>query len=254
MNELEKSLAYKEIASEQYKSYLSSVDEYYKESNGNDLDKLENFSKYVPKGSVSRFIARYELFKKIINIHGSIVECGVFHGGGLMTYAQLSAILEPFNHTRKIIGFDTFGGFTNISQQDEKSTSIFNKEGGYFADSYDDLKKSIEVFDKGRSLGHIGKVELVKGDILETIPNYLEENPHLIVSMLYLDVDVYEPTKVAIKHLLPRMPKGAIIAFDELNMKTFPGETIAVLEELNINKLRIERFAFGTAISYAIID
>src|SRR5678815_3830048 len=70
-------------------------------------DKLRNFEKYVKRQALTRFIARYELFKKIINIKGSIVECGVHHGGGLMAWAKLSAGLEPMALHRKIIGFDT---------------------------------------------------------------------------------------------------------------------------------------------------
>jgi len=50
------------------------------------------------------------------------------------------------------------------------------------------------------------------------------------------------------------MPKGSIIAFDELNAPTFPGETKAVLDTLGINKLKIERFPFNTYLSYAILD
>jgi len=127
-------------------------------------------------------------------------------------------------------------------------------EGGFAADSYAELQESIRIFDMTRYFQHISKVELVKGDIKETVPRYLEENPHLVVSLLYLDVDVFEPTAVAIKNLVPRMPKGAVIAFDELNLPTFPGETLAVLQELGLNKLRIQRPPFGTAISYAVLE
>lgn len=44
--------------------------------------KLNNFEKFVPRQSLARFIARYELFKMIKNTKGSIIECGVHYGGG----------------------------------------------------------------------------------------------------------------------------------------------------------------------------
>lgn len=44
--------------------------------------KLRNFEKYVTRQSLSRFIARYELFKMIKDTQGSIIECGVHWGGG----------------------------------------------------------------------------------------------------------------------------------------------------------------------------
>lgn len=47
--------------------------------------KLENFPKYVRRQYLNRFLALYELFKLIMPVKGSIVECGVFKGFGLMS-------------------------------------------------------------------------------------------------------------------------------------------------------------------------
>ena len=57
-------------------------------------DKLKNFSKYVRRQDIARFMVLFELFKKQIDVKGSIVECGVHQGGGLMTWAKLSSVLE----------------------------------------------------------------------------------------------------------------------------------------------------------------
>lgn len=233
--------------------YYQSLNQYWDDSIGTNLDKLRAFTKYVPLGEFSKFIAKYEIFKKIINVHGGIVECGVHQGAGLMTWGIISSILEPLNHIRKIVGFDTFDGFVSINEVD-KADNEHTKKGGLSVNSYDDLKKSIQLYDTFRPLGHIGKIELVKGDASLTIASYLENNPHLVVALLYLDFDVYEPTKDALKLLRSRMPKGAIIAFDELYVQQWPGETQAVHEVLGINNLRIERFPFHPQISYAILD
>lgn len=72
------------------------------------------------------------------------------------------------------------------------------------------------------------------------------------MSLLYLDFDVCEPTKTALKYFIPRMPKGSIIAFDELNSPHWPGETIAVLEELSLKDYKIERFPFNSYASYTV--
>lgn len=233
--------------------YLQALEAYFDASPGTTLDKLENFPKHVPRTAILRMLVKYELFKQVLEVQGSIVECGVLHGGGLMTWANLSAILEPANHQRKVVGFDTFSGFPAISDQDRASVSDFIGEGQLAVDSYDNLLEGIRIFDISRYLGHIAKVELVKGDILQTIPEYVERNQHLVVSLLYLDVDLFEPTRVALHHLVPRMPRGAILAFDELNMATWPGETQAVLSELGLRDLAVRRSAMGTAISYAVI-
>jgi len=194
-----------------------------------------------------------EIFKKILVVKGSIVECGVYKGFGLMTWANMSAVLEPTNLTRRIYGFDTFEGFPKVSEKD--LNEIMRPERGQlFANSYEELNELIKIYDSNRFLGHVNKVQLIKGDVVKTIPEFISNNKHLVVSLLFLDLDLYEPTKVAIDSFFPRMPKGAIIAFDELDNPIWPGETMALLESLGINKLKIERIEFDPYIGYAVIN
>jgi hypothetical protein len=80
------------------------------------------------------------------------------------------------------------------------------------------------------------------------------QHPHLVVSLLFLDFDLYEPTKVAIETFLPRIPRGGIIAFDELDNPIWPGETLALLETIGIGKLKLQRLEWDPYISYAILD
>ena len=242
-----------ESLSKQNDCYNSSLQEYFESSSGSSLEKLRNFAKYVPRQTLTNFLAKYEIFKKIINIQGSIIECGVFQGNGLMTWANLSSIFEPYNHQRKIIGFDTFSGIPDVSDQDKTSISEHCHPNALRSDSHEDLLKCISIYDKNRTLDHIQKVSLVKGNITQTVPDYLRNNPHTIISLLYLDCVVYEPTKTALKYFLPKMPKGSIIAFDELNSDLWPGETIAVIEELGLSKREIHRFPFASFLSYTII-
>ncbi len=128
------------------------------------------------------------------------------------------------------------------------------EEGKMSLDSYDDIKKSIEIFDQNRFLSSIEKVVLVKGDVKETAPAFIKSNPETIVSLLYLDVNLYEPTKAALDAFLPRMPKGSVIVFDELNDRGLPGETLALMDSIDVRKLRIERFTYDTKISFAVIE
>ncbi len=215
--------------------------------------KLDQFPKYVRRQRLTRFLSLYELFKKVLTIKGSVVECGVHHGFGLMTWAKLSAILEPANLLRRIYGFDTFGGFSHVAKED-KSKYAEIKRGSLSMDSFEELKKLIEIYDTNRFLGHIDKVQLIKGDAIKTIPEFTRNNKHLMVSLLFLDFDLFEPTKVAIENFYPRMPRGSIIVFDELDNPIWPGETMALLQTVGINKLKIERFDFDPYIGYAIID
>ena len=235
--------------------YRIALEEYFPKSIGLNVEKLLNFPKYVPRPAIMGFLCKYEIFKNILNVQGSVIECGVLFGGGLMTWAQLSAILEPMNHQRRIIGFDTFAGSTSIREEDKGETSSeLYKAGDHTIDSFQDLQECIRIHDIGRPLSHIEKVRLVQGDIKETVPQFIKDNPHLVVSLLYLDVVLYEPTAIALEYFVPRMPRGSIIGFDELNADAAPGEAIAVMERLGINNLRIQRPTFSTQISYAIVE
>ena len=84
-------------------------------------------------------------------------------------------------------------------------------------------------------------MRLIKGDVRKTVPEVLEKDKSILISLLYLDVDLYEPTKAVIEACLPRMPKGSVICLDEISYEDWPGETEALLDLFNINNLKIER-------------
>jgi hypothetical protein len=217
--------------------------------------RLETFPRHVRRQDLARFLVRYEIFKLNLGVHGSVVECGVFAGGGLMTWAQCSSILEPYNHTRRVIGFDTFTGFPKTHDKDTSSgTSEYLHTGAFHSSNgiVEELNHLAAIHDRNRPLGHIPKIELVQGDSCETIPQYLDQNPHLLISLLYLDFDLYEPTKTALEYFLPRVVPGGIVAFDELNSPDFPGETSAFLEQAALARAPLCRFPSDPYISYYV--
>jgi hypothetical protein len=227
------------------------------ESKLSPADQFQNFSRFTTRRSVAKFLNRYEIFKKVLNVHGSIVECGVNQGQGLFSWLHFSSIFEPSNHSRRVIGFDTFQGFTNINSKD--SGGLYENKNENWKEfvnsqSLEEIKKAAAVQNSDRFLSQIPKVEIVPGDATKTIPDFLQNNKHLIVALLHLDFDVYPPTKVALEQFLPRMPKGAVIAFDELNDPNAPGETLALLESVDIRKYKLERNSFDSNLSYIVID
>jgi len=215
--------------------------------------KLAHFAKYVRRQDLTRLLARYEVFKRVLAVKGSVVECGVYRGSGLMSWANFSAILEPNNLTRRIYGFDSFEGFPTPTE-DDRAAFRTAKEGELRADCHDELLAIVGAYDLNRFLGHVPKVFLVKGDATVTIPRFVDEHRHLVVSLLFLDFDLYEPTRVALRCLVPRMPKGGVIAFDELDNPAWPGETQAVLDELGLGRLKIERLDFDPYVGFAVLE
>ncbi len=238
--------------------FVSNLSLYWDESPGSVYDKLQNFPKYVAREDITKFLARHEIFLKQLHIHGSIVDIGVLRGCSFFTWHHLSSIYEPVNYTREIIGFDTFCGIPELSPEDAQShsPSEYLKPQGFAPENgmMEDILRSVRIHDTTRHLSHINKTSIISGDITLTLPEFIKAHPYLLVSLLNIDVDIYKPTKLALELILPRMPKGAIIIFDEIGNKLFPGETMAVSDIIGISNLKIQRFSYAPAISYAVIE
>ena len=214
---------------------------------------FQNFTSFTPRAQLARFLVRNELFNLTKNIQGAIIECGVHTGFGLLSWFHLKSIYTPLDSQKTIIGFDTFEGFPNLSDKDINPV-IELKKGDVSYDSFNTLEKVLELHSSNHYLSSFAKnYKLVKGDACETIPKFLNDYKHTLCSLLYLDFDLYEPTLVALKNFLPRMSKGSIIAFDEVNMQEWPGETLALLDTLNLNLYSLKKFSFDTKISYIVI-
>jgi hypothetical protein len=226
------------------------VERQFQQSSASLARKLAAFPRFVDRSSIGRFVARYEIFKRILPVQGSIIECGVSDGFGLFAFAQLSALLEPLNHRRRVIGFDTFSGFPSVSEADIGRENA--RVGGLAGSSLDELDFAARTYDLARPMSHIPKIHLVAGDFMESGPAFVDANPHLIVSLLYLDFDLRDPTARALELFLPRMPAGAVLAFDQTNAADWPGETTALIDTIGLRHLRLERLPI-TSISWAVL-
>ena len=206
----------------------------------------------LKRQSLSRIIHYHEIYQHILKVPGSILEFGVQWGATLATLTSLRGMYEPYNHARKIIGFDTFEGFTSITNED----GDYSSDGQYTVnEGYEvQLNEILTLHEQLSPISHVKKFDLVKGDACITVPDYFENNPHLIVACAIFDFDIYKPTKIAIEQVLPRLTKGSVLVFDELNCKHFPGETQALLETVGLNNLRLINNPHQPYTSYAIFE
>ena len=222
------------------------------------LSCLPNYGQHWHKHSIntmrveaaSRFIYYQELYKKIIDVPGVICEFGVQYGATLSTLTNLRSIYEPYNHSRKIYGFDTFEGFAQTKEIDGNLAS----DGDYAVNKgfENTLEEILELLEADNPMEHIKKFNLIKGDATKTIDTWLENNPHVIISMCIFDMDIYEPTKQVLQKIIPRLTKGSILVFDQLNYEAFPGETIAVKEVLGLNKIRLQKSPLQTHCAWCV--
>jgi len=236
--------------------YAEQIEKHFNESCGTFTEKMQSFPRFVSRQQQAIYLYKWELFQKIVDVQGSILEFGVYMGSGAFSFLSFSSILEPYNYQRKIIGFDTFEGFPGYTDADlttaEADPSITTEGFKVAGGLYNDLQECAAIQDQNRPIGHIQKLELVKGDITHSLPKFLEENPHTLISLLYLDMDLYEPTKLALELLYDRVVPGGIVAFDEINNPAWPGETKAYLEFFNGQHGRLQKCSFEPLRSYFV--
>ena len=114
------------------------------------------------------------------------------------------------------------------------------------------LDKVLLHQEKDNPLNHIKKYELVQGDACKTVPKYIEDNQETIIALAYFDFDVYKPTKVCRSNQTKTSKRMSY--FDELNDTDSPGETLALLEVIGLNNVRLKRSPYCSRTSYFIYE
>lgn len=166
------------------------------------------------------------------NIEGDIVECGVWKGGNLIC-AQF--YLNHFNSKKKIIGFDTFEGMTEPSKIDIQELQIKTNDKNDLdlnlrkrsasetmstTDKHSNEGKNIwaycsinEVKDIIKAKVPNNNIKLIKGSVEETL--LVKDNIPEKISLLRLDTDFYESTKIELEVLYPKLVKGGFLIIDD---------------------------------------
>ena len=205
------------------------------------FDYENNFYLSCDNSRIGKMIAHYELFKLSSKIPGCIIECGVFKGASLIRFATFLKLLKS---NKKIIAFDTFGKHTTTKiSSDHKRRKILLSHG----------KEAIsekQLMNILKRKGLEKNIQLIKGDITKTVPNYLKLNPKLKISLLNLDVDFYEPSMSILKNFYPKLSKGGILMLDDYGV--WDGETMAVDEYFIDKKIKIRKYMFSKTPSYII--
>jgi len=184
-------------------------------------------------------LAHYELYKMILNLPGDIIELGVFKGNSLIQFSTFRELLEN-EKSRKIIGFDMFGPFPSECSI-SSDLSFANNWNKQFSD---DFLPQEELY-KSFSHKKIENVELIKGNIMQTLPTYLGEHPYTRVALLHIDTDIYEPARCGLELLYDRVVKGGVIILDDY--ATVEGETLAIDEFFADKNCIINKFPFSHA-------
>ena len=219
-----------------------------------DDQLLVSLGMYMRSSALTKILFINELYEQIVNVPGVIMEFGTWWGQNLVLYENLRSIYEPFNYDRRVIGFDTFEGYENISDKDQRSDII--KEGGYtVSQDYDEyLRELLNYHERENVLFYNNKHTVVKGDATETLDAFLTENPYTMVALAYFDMALYEPQKQCLTRLEKHLFNGSIVMLDELNAPDLPGETLALMDTWGLKKYRLTKSRFMPGRSYLKIE
>ena len=243
----------KSYASAEEVQAYSKLRELIRQSPIPDSEILANLGLFHVRISFARMLFMYKLYLKALNTHGVIMEFGVRWGQNMALFSTFRNIHEPYNLSRKIIGFDTFEGFPSITAQDGSAHAAQVGALSVTPDYETYLGEILLAHEQLGPRSHIKKHELVKGDVVETLPAYLTGHPETIIALAYFDLDLYEPTKRCLELIKPHLAKNSVVGFDELVLDEFPGETQALKEAWGLTNFEIIRDPISPQQSFLVV-
>ena len=214
-------------------------------------DYETNFHLTLELSRLAKFIAHYEAFKMVSHLPGAIVECGVFKGTSLARFAMLRELLGNA-FSAKILAFDVFSDeFPNTAfEEDHAQREHWINTAGASSISTGQLD---EVFEWMK----VGNYELIAGDICETVPKYMSDHPGLKISLLNIDCDFVEPTRIALEHMYDRLVRGGVVLLDNYAGEgtsglSYHGDTRGTDEFFADKNVVIRKFPFGARPCYIV--
>ncbi len=217
-------------------------------------DLLVNLPLYMRSSALAKLLWINELYELIKPTPGVIMEFGVWWGANLALFESLRAVHEPYNYNRRVIGFDTFGGYPEARPEDGSDPLVHRGAYAVGSDYPEHLTQVIECHELENPMSHIRKHEVVAGDAAKTITEYLGAHPETIVALAYFDMQLYEPTKACLEAIRPHLVRGSVLAMDELNAREFPGETVAFREVIGLDSYTMRRSRFLPDRTYIVVD
>jgi len=219
-----------------------------------DDELLANLGLFLNSKSLARILFMNHIYSLIVDVPGIVIEFGTRWGQNLSLFAALRGIYDTFHRHRKIVAFDTFQGFPTVHEKDGSSELMEEGKLAVTKGYVQYLRRLLSCQERDNPLGHIEKFAVIPGDATETFPEYLRSHPETIVALAYFDFDVYEPTKKCLERIRPRLVKGSVLGFDELNDPDSPGETVALMEVFGLNNIRLKRFPITSRVSYFVVE
>ena len=187
----------------------------------------------------NKMIKRTELYLNVKDIVGDILEFGVFKGASIALWCKLINMYEP-NSITKAIGFDFFNPQQVVDELDglnkEMMMDVVNRVEKSDL-SLEGVQEKLSVFDSSR-------YKLIQGNAVSSSSTFLTNNPGLKIKLLYMDLDVGEPTYEILLKLWNNVSINGIIVFDEYAYHQWD-ESVGVDKFLKTIHGKYEQFPTG---------
>jgi hypothetical protein len=208
---------------------------------------LQQFMVFTQRRDIVQTLAYHELFSLIKDKPGSIVEAGVFMGNGLFTWAKLMETFCPGDRGRKVYGFDNFKGYeAGAKKTDSTGVDYIKSLIGDFKIDQEFVERMIRLHNMDNLIAGVERVKLYAGELSTTIPHFMESEEGVRISLLLVDLNLYAPTHYVLSKLYHRVIPGGIVALRGYGVRPWEGESRAVDEFLEQNKIKeVSKFSFS---------
>ena len=207
-----------------------------------NLERERSAGLFIRGSLLARFLAIYEIYKEIIDLPGFIFDVGTWRGQTAVLAENFRAILEPLNLDRRICAFDTFEGYRGFGERD-KPTQL-HQDGTYSVGiSYEDyLRELLEIHEMSNAMGHYRKKHLViAGEVTQSMPALLSENPEMIIALAFIDLNSVEPTELIIDLIWERLVPNGRVVFWQLTQPKIAGDGMAYVSRILRQKPHLVR-------------
>lgn len=188
---------------------------------------LNHLALFNRSSIVARYLHYYELYNLMLNNPGVILIYGYGYGSTIISFLSLRAILEPYNYSRKIIGFDDFKPSDALSYFAQNPDGLTPDKYGYLnagKDYLDYLRQVVNFHEKENVLAYIPKVELFNGDPVSETGSHLESVKDLKIAVVYFDRTFSENIADILTELKPFIDSETILCPSTFNSYLPTGE------------------------------
>lgn len=204
---------------------------------------LKNVMSFIQRKEVPKTLAMYELFKKVIELPGSIVDIGVFRGHSLFTWHHLLEIFAPADRMRFVYGFDSFEGYKTFTDEDGDAEEWCKQ---YIPDCMISNKNLVQELIRYHNIDSFfpgtERIKLIIGDINTTIPDFKENAKGIRISLLNIDTNLYSTVKTSLTYLFDLVVPHGVICFSGYSGFPWEGEAKAIEEYFHGRKFILRKF------------